>query len=40
MRTMISERNIRNVGELAEIFGVSAAAMLYRIKQLGYKTKE
>lgn len=40
VRTMIRECNIRNVGELAEIFGVSAAAMLYRIKQLGYKTKE
>ena len=30
---------LRNIGELAERFGVSAAAMKYRILSLGYKLK-
>ena len=29
----------RNIGELANIFGVSAAAMKYRIISLGYTLK-
>lgn len=30
----------KNIGKLAESFGVSVAAMLYRVKQLGFRTKE
>lgn len=30
---------IRNIGQLAEVFGVSAAAMKYRILSLGYTLK-
>ena len=40
VRDLIVNRNIRNVGELANLLGVSAAAMQYRVKQLGFKTKE
>ena len=29
-----------NIKDLAEAFGVSVAAMLYRVKQLGFRTKE
>lgn len=29
-----------NIKDLAESFGVSVAAMLYRVKQLGFRTKE
>ncbi len=32
-------KGIRNIGNLAEIFGVSAAAMKYRIISLGYTLK-
>lgn len=32
-------KGIRNIGDLAEIFGVSAAAMRYRIISLGYTLK-
>lgn len=31
---------INNIKALAEAFGVSVAAMLYRVKQLGFRTKE
>ena len=37
---LIVNENIRSVSELAARFGVSSSAMLYRVKDLGYKTKE
>lgn len=40
VRQLIDKDNIRSVAELAEKFGVSSAAMLYRVKELNYKTKE
>lgn len=40
VRRMIDDEHIRSIEELSEKFGVSAAAMLYRVKQLGYSTKE
>lgn len=40
IRHLINVENVRNIGELANRFKVSAAAMLYRVKQLGFKTKE
>ncbi len=39
VRHLIDEKNIRGVAELATVFGVSSAAMLYRVKELNYKTK-
>ena len=32
-------QGVRNIGELSELFGVSAAAMKYRILSLGYSLK-
>ena len=40
VRRLIDKENVRSVAELASIFGVSSAAMLYRVKELNYKTKE
>lgn len=40
VRYLINIENVRNVAELATKFGVSSAAMLYRVKELNYKTKE
>lgn len=40
VRKMIDKENVRNVAELAGLFGVSSSAMLYRVKELNYKTKE
>ena len=40
VRQLIDKENIRSVAELAQRFGVSSAAMLYRVKELKYKTKE
>lgn len=40
VRRLIDKENIRSVAELATTFGVSSAAMLYRVKDLNYKTKE
>lgn len=40
VRQLIDKENIRSVAELAKKFGVSSAAMLYRVKDLNYKTKE
>lgn len=40
VRRLIDEQNVRSIEVLSEKFGVSAAAMLYRVKQLGYNTKE
>jgi Zn-dependent peptidase ImmA (M78 family) len=40
VRKLINIQNIRNIADLADKFDVSAAAMLYRVKQIGYKTKE
>ena len=40
VRKLIDIDNVRNVAELASKFGVSSAAMLYRVKELNYKTKE
>lgn len=37
---LINECGVRNIGDLATHFGVSAVAMLNRIKDLGYRTKE
>lgn len=39
IKKCIETDGIRNVGQLAEIFGVSAAAMKYRILSLGYSLK-
>lgn len=39
IKSLVNEKQIRNVGDLANQFGVSAAAMLYRVKQIGFKTK-
>lgn len=39
VKKVIEEENIRNIGDLAELFGVSAAAMKYRILSLGYCLK-
>lgn len=38
VRKAIRDGKLRDVGKLAEHFGVSAVAMLYRIKQLGFRT--
>lgn len=40
VRQLIEKDNVRSVSELASRFGVSSAAMLYRVKELNYKTKE
>ena len=40
VRHLIDKDNVRSVAELAVRFGVSSAAMLYRVKELNYKTKE
>ena len=40
VRHLIDKENVRNVADLAAKFGVSSAAMLYRVKELNYKTKE
>lgn len=40
VRQLIEKDNVRRVSELASRFGVSSAAMLYRVKELNYKTKE
>lgn len=40
VRQLIETENVRSVAELATKFGVSSAAMLYRVKELNYKTKE
>ncbi len=40
VKHLINNEQVRSIDELANRFGVSAAAMLYRVKQLGYKTKE
>ena len=37
---LIDKENVRSVAVLADKFGVSSAAMLYRVKELNYKTKE
>lgn len=40
VRQLIDKENIRSVAVLATRFGVSSSAMLYRVKELKYKTKE
>lgn len=40
MRQVIQSGEVQTIKELAELFGVSVAAMLYRVKQLGFRTKE
>lgn len=40
VRKLIDTDHIRSIAELASKFGVSSAAMLYRVKELNYKTKE
>lgn len=40
VRLLIDKENVRSVADLASRFGVSSAAMLYRVKELNYKTKE
>ncbi len=40
VRQLIDKENVRGVADLASRFGVSSAAMLYRVKGLNYKTKE
>lgn len=39
VKKYIDIEGIRNIGQLAEVFGVSAAAMKYRILSLGYTLK-
>ena len=39
VRSQIEEKGIKNIGELSEVFNVSAAAMKVRVIQLGYKVK-
>lgn len=39
LRDRINKDGIRNIGELSELFGVSAGAMKYRILSLGYTLK-
>lgn len=39
VRKLIDNDNIKNIGDLSEKFGVSAAAMKVRVIQLGYKVK-
>lgn len=40
VRRLIDYENVRSISDLALRFGVSSAAMLYRVKELDYKTKE
>jgi Zn-dependent peptidase ImmA (M78 family) len=40
VRDFVDKQRIKNIGELAEKFGVSASAMKYRIISLGYKLKD
>lgn len=40
VRELIDNEHIKNIGILAERFGVSSAAMKYRVLSLGYKMKE
>lgn len=40
VRQLIDKENVRSIAELANRFGVSSSAMLYRVKELNYKTKE
>lgn len=40
VRQLIDTENIRSIAELASKFGVSSAAMLFRVKELNYTTKE
>lgn len=40
VRQLIDKENVRSVADLAAKFGVSSAAMLYRVKELKYKTIE
>jgi len=39
VRYLVDNKGVKNIGELAEKFGVSASAMKYRIISLGYKLK-
>jgi hypothetical protein len=39
VRKLIQEGGAQSIEKLAESFGVSVAAMLYRVKQLGFRTK-
>jgi Zn-dependent peptidase ImmA (M78 family) len=40
VRDLVDSQGIKNIGELAEKFEVSASAMKYRIVSLGYKLKD
>ena len=40
VRDLVDNQGIKNIGELAEKFEVSASAMKYRIVSLGYKLKD
>ena len=40
VRYLVDKQKIKNIGRLAEEFGVSASAMKYRIVSLGYKLKD
>lgn len=40
VRQLIDKENVRSVAKLADMFDVSSSAMLYRVKDLNYKTKE
>ena len=40
VRDLVNNQGIKNIGELAEKFEVSASAMKYRIISLGYKLKD
>lgn len=40
VRDFVDNKGIKNIGELAEKFGVSASAMKFRIISLGYKLKD
>jgi Zn-dependent peptidase ImmA (M78 family) len=40
VRDFVDNQGIKNIGELAEKFEVSASAMKYRVVSLGYKLKD
>jgi len=40
VKDLIDNQGIKNIGELAEQFGVSASAMKYRVLSLGYKMRD
>ena len=40
VRDLVDNQRIKNIGELAEKFEISASAMRYRILSLGYKLKD